>query len=80
MTLRKTVEVRDGVYRIFETEPGIFHVLDSGGRTVDEFDVVETDTDAGTMKRAFRRGPLRRGVPNLAPSFVSEMNVARLRD
>lgn len=80
MILRRTVEGADGVYRIFETRPGVFHVLDGGGRTVDEFDVVDTKTDKGTMMRAFRRGPLAPGAPNLAASFVRDLNVARMRD
>lgn len=79
MNLRKTVDDRQGVYRIFEIAPGVFHVLDSEGRTVDQFDIVDTVTDRGTMKRAFRRGPLRRGTPDLARNFVSELNAQLLR-
>jgi len=76
VNLRKTVESPVGrVYRIFETGAGVFHVLNSEGRTVDEFDVVDT----GKMKRAFRRGPRRVGVPDFAIRFVSELNAARLR-
>lgn len=79
MNLRKTVDNQRGVYRIFETDPGVFHVLDSEGRTVDRFDIVDTASDRGTMKRAFRRGPRRPGAPDLAIRFVTELNAARLR-
>jgi len=76
VNLRKTVKSPGGVvYRIFETVTGVFHVLNTEGRTVDEFHVVDT----GQMKRAFRRGPRRPGVPDFAIRFVSELNAARLR-
>jgi hypothetical protein len=41
LNLRKTVDGGNGVYRIFEVSPSVFHVLDAGGRTVDEFKVLD---------------------------------------
>ena len=80
MNLRKTVDgPRGRIYRIFEVTPGVFHVLNGEGRTVDEFDVVETAGKYGKSKRAFRRGLLRPGSPDLAIPFVTELNAARRR-
>ena len=81
MNLRKTVDGARGTYRIFEFAPDVFHVLDADGRTVDEFQVVELASHgSGTsIKRAVRSKPLRPGIPELATSFVAELNQARLR-
>ena len=80
MTLRRTVEHRLGVFRIFEVAPDVFHVLDRDGRTVDEFDIIETAGAAGgiSVKQAFRHKPCNPTVPDLAHSFASELNAARL--
>ena len=80
VNLRKTVDgARGGVYRIFEASPGVFHVLDEGGHTVDQFDAVETAGEHGNTTRAVRHGPRQPGSPDLAKSFVRELNAARLR-
>jgi len=80
MNLRKTVGGHGGrVFRIFEASPGVFYVLNAEGRTVDQFEVIETVGSKGKMNCAFRKGPLRPGAPDLAIRFVSELNAARLR-
>ena len=79
MNLRKTVDGHGRVYRIFETTAGVFHVLNDEGQTVDQFDVVETNSKGKKTQRAFRRGFRRPGTPDFAISFVSELNAARLR-
>ena len=81
MMLRKTVEHRFGLFRIFEVAPEVFHVLDRDGRTVDAFDLVETAGGAGgiSVKQAFRHKACNPTVPDLAHSFASELNAARLK-
>jgi hypothetical protein len=78
--LRKTVDDSRGVYRIFEAARDVFHVLDEAGRTVDQFDIVQSKDSAGTaINSALRRKPLARGVPNLARKFALELNRERRR-
>jgi hypothetical protein len=79
LNLRKTVDGDNGVDRIFEVSPSVFHVLDAGGRTVDEFIVVDCECDAasGRAKKASRDKPRLPGAPNLADSFVVELNAPR---
>ena len=76
LNLRKTVVGGNGIYRIFEVSPSVFHVLDAGGRTVDEFKVVDCECDAAGVraKKASRDKPRLAGAPNLAESFVGELN------
>jgi hypothetical protein len=78
VNLRKTVNGDHGVYRIFEVSPSVFHVLDAGGRTVDEFEIVECKGDAAGMssKKAHRDKRRMPGAPNLADSFAVELNAA----
>jgi hypothetical protein len=82
MHLRKTVDGPRGVFRIFEFLPGVFQVLNSEGRAVDEFTLVEMGGGTGGMsvKQAVRQKRLRVGVPDLALAFVRELNAARLRN
>ena len=78
MILRKTVNSHRGVYRIFESGHAAFYVLDENGRTVDQFDLVPCKNPVGiATSKAFRRAPLKRGIPDFAKGFASEMN--RLR-
>ena len=79
MNLRKTVDGDNGVYRIFEVSPSVFHVLDADGRTVDEFKIVDCECDAVGRrgKKASREKPLLPGAPNLADSFVVESSASR---
>jgi hypothetical protein len=79
LNLRKTVDGGNGIYRIFEVSPSVFHVLDAGGRTVDEFKVVDCQCDAtGVRAKKARRDKARLpGAPNLADSFVVELNAPR---
>jgi hypothetical protein len=76
LNLRKTVDAGNGIYRVFEVSPSVFHVLDAGGRTVDAFKVVDCECDAAGVrtKKASRDKPRLPGAPNLADSFVIELN------
>ena len=78
MILRKTVADPRGVYRIFEAARDVFHVLDEDGRTVDQFDIAHSKNEQGAaVRKAVRRKPLARGIPNLARKFALEMNPER---
>ena len=57
MKLRKTIDSSRGVYRIFELSSGLFNVLDSEGRTVDEFELVTSGERARRV--SVKRGQLR---------------------
>jgi hypothetical protein len=75
MDLRKTVAGNQGVFRVFEVAPNVFHVLDAEGRTVDKFEIVETRDGANgvSAKHAFRRTRLPHGVPDLSAGFTAEL-------
>jgi hypothetical protein len=79
MTLRKTIDGLRGVYRIFESTEGAFHVLDSSGCTVDEFKFVAATGGVKDLQtqRASRKKPLALGVPDLARAFASDLRRAR---
>jgi len=81
MKLRKTIEDMRGVYRVFELAPNVFHVLDSDGRTVDEFALVVTEEGGGKLevKRALRRKAHSPMVPSVVRAFASELNAERKR-
>jgi hypothetical protein len=71
--LHKTVDDSRGVYRIFEAARDVFRVLDEGGRTVDQFHIVQSkDSTGAPVNSALRRKPLPRGIPNLARKFALE--------
>ena len=78
MNLRKTIDGSRGVYRIFELASGAFHVLDSEGRTVDEFNLVASERCNGrvSVKRDLVHQHLQPGVPDLASDFASDVNDA----
>ncbi len=81
MKLRKTIEDMRSVYRVFEVAPKVFHVLDSDGRTVDKFVLVETEGGGGKLevKREFRRKAHSPMVPSVVRAFASELNAERKR-
>jgi len=79
MKLRLTVEDMRGIYRVFEVAPNVFHVLDSDGRTVDKFALVDTAGGKLKVKRAFRRKAQSPTAPDVARAFASELNAGPKR-
>jgi hypothetical protein len=81
LNLRKTIDGGQRVYRIFESAPAVFLVLDEEGRTVDEFKIVECGGGARgiSVKKAFRYKRRRLGTPDLASGFAAELSAARTR-
>jgi len=79
MKLRKTVKACGACYRIFELAPGVFHVLDAGGRTVDEFVIFEsTSSRRGfRVERTLGHPRPQPGTPDLANVFAAELNAGR---